>query len=64
MTSAHLLFALSTTAYILVAVRLEEHDLESEFGDAYASYRRTVPMLIPRVSRRTSASAAAAQSAR
>ena len=47
MTFAHLLFALMTTAYILVAIRLEERDLVHEHGSAYEAYRRQVPMLVP-----------------
>lgn len=47
MTVAHLVFALTMTAYILVAIRLEENDLLA-FHRAYADYRRSVPMLIPR----------------
>ncbi len=49
MTAAHLLFALATTAYILIAIQLEERDLEDSLGHPYANYRKTVPMLIPRV---------------
>lgn len=49
MTQGHLLFAAMTTAYILVGILLEEHDLETEFGDTYRRYRRLVPMLVPRV---------------
>lgn len=47
MTVAHLVFALATTGYILIAIQLEERDLVREHGDKYASYRRQVPMLIP-----------------
>jgi protein-S-isoprenylcysteine O-methyltransferase Ste14 len=46
MTAAHLVFALGTTAYILVAIQFEERDLVRSLGD-YAEYRRRVPMLIP-----------------
>lgn len=52
MTAAHLFFAVVTTAYILIAIRLEERDLVGEHGRSYANYRRRVPMLIPRLSRR------------
>jgi len=47
MTVTHLFFAAVTTAYILVAIQLEERDLVNAFGAAYKSYRRRVPMLIP-----------------
>jgi methanethiol S-methyltransferase len=49
MTSAHLLFAVVTTAYILIAIRLEEADLVTAFGAAYVDYRARTPMLIPRL---------------
>ena len=52
MTLGHLLFAAVTTAYILVALQLEERDLLREHGASYASYRERVPMLIPGTKRR------------
>jgi methanethiol S-methyltransferase len=47
MTLAHLLFAVGTTAYVLIAIQLEERDLVAEHGAAYERYRREVPMLLP-----------------
>lgn len=49
MTVTHLLFAIATTAYILVAIRLEERDLVDFHGSDYVEYRRKTPMLMPRL---------------
>lgn len=49
MTATHLVFAVMTTAYILVAIRFEEKDLVHEHGRKYEEYRERVPMLVPRV---------------
>jgi protein-S-isoprenylcysteine O-methyltransferase Ste14 len=54
MTSAHLLFSIATTAYILVAIQFEERDLVREYGDAYEEYRQAVPMLVPSLRKRDS----------
>jgi len=47
MTYGHLLFAVATTAYILIALQFEEHDLLEADRQSYERYRRSTPMLIP-----------------
>jgi hypothetical protein len=42
-----LLFSFVTTAYILVAIQLEERDLIDALGEDYLDYRERVPMIIP-----------------
>ena len=49
MSVSHLLFAVVTTVYILMAIRFEERDLVSAFGEQYTRYRAHTPMLVPRL---------------
>jgi len=51
MTVAHLVFAIMTTGYILIAIQLEERDLIVAHPE-YAAYRRDVPMILPVAARR------------
>jgi protein-S-isoprenylcysteine O-methyltransferase Ste14 len=48
MSAGHLLFATVLTAYMLVAIPIEERDLADAYGEPYEQYRRSVPALIPR----------------
>lgn len=52
MTAAHLMFAIVTTGYILIAIQLEERDLIAQLGVDYENYRKRVPMLVPRLFQR------------
>jgi protein-S-isoprenylcysteine O-methyltransferase Ste14 len=54
MTVTHLLFAAVTTTYILVAIQLEERDLMAAHPE-YAEYRQQVPMLVPGLPQRVTA---------
>jgi protein-S-isoprenylcysteine O-methyltransferase Ste14 len=51
MTLAHLVFALATSAYIVLAIQFEERDLLHAHPE-YAAYRRRVPMIVPGLGRR------------
>jgi methanethiol S-methyltransferase len=52
MSWGHLFFAVATTGYILIGVRLEERDLLAAFGERYRAYRQQVPMFLPLPRRR------------
>ena len=62
MTAGHLLFAVATTGWILIAMQLEERDLAASLGPTYAAYRESVPMLIPGLRKLRSASLSAPKS--
>lgn len=49
MTLGHLLFAGAMTAWMLMAIQLEERDLVDLFGDKYRHYKTQVGMLLPKL---------------
>lgn len=51
MSVGHLLFAAVSTAYMGLAVLVEERDLVHQFGDAYRRYQETTPRYLPRLVR-------------
>lgn len=54
MTLGHLIFSLTTTIYIIIAVKyLEEKDLRNFFGKEYEEYQKKVPMLFPFIGKRS-----------
>lgn len=56
MTVGHLLMALGTTGYILVAIVFEERDLCNALSSDYAAYRERTPKFIPNLRARRSGS--------
>ena len=47
MTVGHLVFAIGTTVYILIAIQIEEKDLVKFHGESYKTYQRQVGMILP-----------------
>jgi protein-S-isoprenylcysteine O-methyltransferase Ste14 len=47
MSISHLVFAIATTVYMLIAIQLEERDLVDHFGETYSEYQERVPMIVP-----------------
>lgn len=52
MTAGHLLLSAGMSVYMLIAIRYEERDLVTYYGEDYAAYRKSVGMLFPRIGRR------------
>jgi len=48
MSAGHLVFAVGSTIYILIAIYFEERNLVQYHGEGYVEYRQRTPMLIPR----------------
>jgi protein-S-isoprenylcysteine O-methyltransferase Ste14 len=53
MSVGHLVFALGMTAYLLIGMHFEEHDLVRRFGGEYRAYQQRVPALFPTFTRRS-----------
>ena len=47
MSQGRLFFAAGTTAYVLIAIQFEEHDMIAVFGERYRDYRKRVSMILP-----------------
>jgi protein-S-isoprenylcysteine O-methyltransferase Ste14 len=56
MTFAHFAFAIATSVYILIAIQLEERDLQDAHPE-YDQYRKRVPMIVPFFRKRSEKSA-------
>lgn len=54
MSAGHLLLAAGMSAYMLIAIQLEERDLVGLFGRDYETYRTKVGMLAPGIGKRRS----------
>jgi protein-S-isoprenylcysteine O-methyltransferase Ste14 len=49
MSAGHFLFSLTMTAYILVAIPMEERDLADALGEPYVRWRESTPAFVPGV---------------
>lgn len=54
LTVGRIYFAAGMTAYILLAIPLEERDLEGALGEPYARWRERTPRFVPQFGRRAS----------
>jgi methanethiol S-methyltransferase len=48
MSAGHFVFALGMSVYILIAIPLEERDLEALHGESYRRWRQRTPAFVPR----------------
>lgn len=53
MTVNSLTLTIMLSIYLVIGAKFEERRLVHEFGEAYAAYQKQVPMLIPRIRRKT-----------
>ena len=49
MTVGHLIFAAAMSMYIFIGMAFEERDLAARHGVSYLTYKKQVPLLIPRI---------------
>ena len=47
MSLTHLFFSILFTAYVFMAINLEEKDLVYDFKERYVEYKKKVPMILP-----------------
>lgn len=47
MSTTHLVFAISLTAYFVIGTLFEEADLKRDFGELYKNYQKQTAMIIP-----------------
>lgn len=53
MTTSRLLFNVSMTLYILIGIHIEEKKLIQELGSDYQHYRQKIPMLFPKIHKKS-----------